>query len=138
MKYFSNKICTEILNPHFIFSNFFSENHAFYEITSKNAVEPGRRQHSASALHAEQVRLHTGKQHTRASVHPARTHSPKCAHTHTETCNTYCFYTATMVMRTLPVLFSVRADCACIPATAVSMRYFGYIIIWQLHTQNED
>jgi hypothetical protein len=36
----SNKRCRENQDIHFIFSNFFAENHAVYEIKSKNLVEP--------------------------------------------------------------------------------------------------
>ena len=39
MRNVSNKSCRENQNTHFTFSNFFSENHAVYEIMSKNLVE---------------------------------------------------------------------------------------------------
>jgi hypothetical protein len=37
-----DKICAESQNKHFVFNNFFSENHAVYEIMWKNMVEPER------------------------------------------------------------------------------------------------
>ena len=40
----SDKSCTENQNTHFVFSNFFSENRAVYEIMCKNTVQPGRPQ----------------------------------------------------------------------------------------------
>jgi hypothetical protein len=39
----SDKICEENINPHFVFSNFFSsENRAICEIMRKNKVQPDR------------------------------------------------------------------------------------------------
>ena len=40
----SDKSCTENQNIHFVYSNFFSENHAIYEIMWKNMVVPERPQ----------------------------------------------------------------------------------------------
>jgi hypothetical protein len=40
MKNVLNKSCGENQNTHFIFSNFFSENRAVYEIIAKDVVEP--------------------------------------------------------------------------------------------------
>ena len=42
MRNVSDKSCTENQNTHFMFSNFFSENRAVYEIMRKNIVDPGR------------------------------------------------------------------------------------------------
>ena len=44
MRNVSDKSCTENQNTHFVFSNFFSENRAVYEIMWKNMVEPDRPQ----------------------------------------------------------------------------------------------
>ena len=44
MRNVSDKSCTENQNTHFVFSNFFVENRAVYEIVWKNVVERGRRQ----------------------------------------------------------------------------------------------
>jgi len=44
MRNVSDKSSTESQNTHFVFSNFFSKNRAFYEIMSKNVVERGRPQ----------------------------------------------------------------------------------------------
>jgi len=40
----SEKVCSENQNTHFVFSNFFFENHLVYEKTWKNTVELGRPQ----------------------------------------------------------------------------------------------
>jgi hypothetical protein len=55
MRSFLDKRCRENQNTHFVFNNFFSENHARYEIMSKNMVEPEEpqmSQYGAYALHA--------------------------------------------------------------------------------------
>jgi hypothetical protein len=39
MRNVSNKSCRENQNPQFMSKNFFSENHAIYEVTLKNVVE---------------------------------------------------------------------------------------------------
>jgi hypothetical protein len=39
MRNFSDKSCRENQNTHFMFNNFFSENHAVYEIMWKNMAE---------------------------------------------------------------------------------------------------
>jgi hypothetical protein len=44
MRNVTDKICTENQNTHFVFSNFFFENRAVYEIMWKNIVERGRPQ----------------------------------------------------------------------------------------------
>jgi len=44
MRNVSDKSCTENQNTHFVFSNFFSENRAVYEIMGKNIVERERPQ----------------------------------------------------------------------------------------------
>ena len=41
---FQKRICRENQNTQFVFSNFFSENRAVYEITWKNMVQPDRPQ----------------------------------------------------------------------------------------------
>ena len=40
MKNISDKICREDQNTHFVFSDFFFENRAFYDIMWKNMVRP--------------------------------------------------------------------------------------------------
>jgi len=44
MRKFSDKICRENQNTHFVFSNFFFGNHAVYETMWKNMVERDRTQ----------------------------------------------------------------------------------------------
>jgi len=44
MRNISEKSCRENQNTHFMFSNFFYENHAVYELMWKNIVELGRPQ----------------------------------------------------------------------------------------------
>ena len=44
MRNVSDKSCRENQNTHFVFSNFFFENRAVYEIMEKNNVEPDRPQ----------------------------------------------------------------------------------------------
>ena len=44
MRNVADKSCTENQNTHFVFSNFFSENRAVYEIMWKNMVQRGRPQ----------------------------------------------------------------------------------------------
>jgi hypothetical protein len=56
----SDKNCRKNRNTHFMFSNFFPENLAVYEIMWKNIVERGRPQMTgACALHAGYLRLQT-------------------------------------------------------------------------------
>jgi hypothetical protein len=56
MRNVSDKGCRENQNTHLMFKNFFSENHAIYEIMWKNIVEPIRPQvtikYGAYASHA--------------------------------------------------------------------------------------
>jgi len=40
MRNFSNKICRETQNTHFMFNNFFPENRVFHELMRKNMLEP--------------------------------------------------------------------------------------------------
>ena len=44
MRIFSDRICKENQNIHFMFSNLFPENRALYDITCKNLVEPDKPQ----------------------------------------------------------------------------------------------
>ena len=76
-----------------MFSNFFfPENHAVYEIMSKNVEPEGPKmeiEYGACALQAGYVRLHARMEtpaHTRAYIHR-------------EIYNIYCYSTATMVTR---------------------------------------
>ena len=71
-----------------MFSNFFSENRAVYEIVSKNVVKPGRSQTAIKRRVACWI--------SKATRAQAQTHS----RAHTEIRKTYCFPTATMVSRT--------------------------------------
>jgi hypothetical protein len=41
---FSDKTCREIPNTYFMLSEFVNENHAVYEVTWKNIVEPSRQE----------------------------------------------------------------------------------------------
>ena len=47
----SDKICRRSQNAHFVFSNFFFENHSFCEIMWKNTVQPGRPQMTVWRMH---------------------------------------------------------------------------------------
>ena len=73
MRNFSNKLCTENKNTHFMFCKFLPENRAIYEKISKNMMEPERPQTIWSMRFA--WRIHARK-HTSAPMHP---------HTHTHT-----------------------------------------------------
>jgi len=83
MRNFSDKICRENQNTHFMFSNFFFENRAVYEKKWKKFVEQGRaghrRHYGACALHARYLKLQI---HTRRLF------------------NNHCFSTTIMVTRT--------------------------------------
>jgi len=79
MRNVSDKSCTENQNTHFVFSNFFSENRAVYEIMWKNMVEPDRPQIIWRMRFACLV--------------------TKAANKHSEYI-THCFSTATLVTRT--------------------------------------
>jgi hypothetical protein len=107
MRNVSNKNCRENQNAHFIFSNFFPENRAVYEVISRNVVEPERPQ-----TIWRRVACCVSKA-TRATTHAsARSRTPPT----TQMCNTAFATTAVVswthlrcyVIRTLPVLlFSV-------------------------------
>jgi hypothetical protein len=93
------------IKAHFMFNNFFSENHGIYEVMWKNIVQPNRPQ---------------------MTIWRMACWMPKGTNTHTHTlriCNTYYFSTATMVAQmrlnvtlyvsTLPVLFYfLMMDCS--------------------------
>ena len=53
-KIFSDKVCRQNQNSHFMFNNFFPENRCFYEIMWENIVQPDRSQitYGACALDA--------------------------------------------------------------------------------------
>jgi hypothetical protein len=96
MRNVSDKSCRDNQNTHFVFSNFFSENLAFYEM-SKNVVKLERLQtiwrmriacSISKAIHA--------KAHASARV-PTPKHAFAYARAHTHTICTYCFSTATAV-----------------------------------------
>ena len=85
MRNVSNKSCRENQSKYFMFSNFFFENRAVYEIMSKNIVKPERPQmpiwHMRVACWIKATRSHT-----RPRIHPcthAYTRAP--AHTCTQT-----------------------------------------------------
>jgi hypothetical protein len=93
--------CRENQNIHFMFNNFFSEDHTVYEIMSKNLVEPEgpqkTSQYGAYALRAGLARLHA-RTRMRTPTLPrththARTHARTCIHLQANN-NTYCFSTA--------------------------------------------
>jgi hypothetical protein len=73
-----NKICRENKNTHFMFSNFFPDNRALYEILSKNVVELERPQMAKWRCVARGINM------------PA----PVLPQSHTEICKTYCLSTA--------------------------------------------
>ena len=111
MRDVSKKCCSEIQNTHFMFNNFFPESRAVYNVMWKNKVEPNKpqmtTQYGACALHAGYARLRT-QVHTPSSRAPthmhtqthARNHARARALTHRGICNTYSFFTASMVSRT--------------------------------------
>ena len=75
------------LNTYFVFSNFFSENRAVYEIISKNVMDTEgqqmRSQNGAYELHAGKARLNSST-HTRERAR-------------TDRYVTHCFTTASMI-----------------------------------------
>jgi hypothetical protein len=79
----SNKRCRENQNTHFTFSNFFSENHAVYEVMSK--IWWSQKPQTIWRLRVAYWISKTRRTET---------------HAHTEICNIHCFSTATMVSRT--------------------------------------
>ena len=112
MRNFSNKLCTENKNTHFMFCKFLPENRAIYEKISKNMMEPERPQTIWSMRFAWWI-----SKDTRAQAH-VRSHAPTHPHTHRPVCNNYCFSTTTMVLvnaptchviRALPVVLNVKA-----------------------------
>jgi hypothetical protein len=87
-----------------MFSNFFSENCAVYEIMPKNSVEPERQQTVCLACWISKAKQ--AQAYARAHTHPharSYTHALNCArtqthaHANTEVSNTYCFSTAAIV-----------------------------------------
>jgi hypothetical protein len=107
---FKKKSCSEIQNTHFMFNKFFPESRAVYTVMWKNKVEPNKPQmtiqHGACALHAGYARLRT-QVHTptlpgtHPHAHPDTRTQPRVrALTHRGICNTYSFFTASMVSRT--------------------------------------
>jgi hypothetical protein len=83
MRNVSNKTSKENQNTRFIFSKFFPEKCALYEIMLKNMVEPerGHKWQYGGVVCAGLVRLHT-QNHKAVRVHP---HPHAC--TRTEICN---------------------------------------------------
>ena len=69
---------------------FFLENRAVHEIMSLNAVEPEKPQITTWRMRA------STRPRPRARTH-THTHTRKHTRSHTEICDTYCFYTATVV-----------------------------------------
>jgi len=51
MRSVSQTSCTDNQNTHFIFKDFFSNNHAVYEIMWKNTVQPDRPQMAIWCMH---------------------------------------------------------------------------------------
>ena len=112
---FQIKVVGKNQNTCFMFSNFFPENRAVYEIMSKNMVESERLQIAiwrrvacwiSKATHAEA--------HLRARA-PTPTRACTCTHTKTTICNTYCFPTAKAVSRTRLniTLYVYCQSCSC-------------------------
>ena len=115
------------IKTHFMFSTFFSENRAIYEITSKNVVEPERLQ---VALWRRVV-CWTSKA-TRASARALTpTHSPTRAYMHIEICNTYCFLTATLVswMRLRVTVYVHCLSCKFLQVLSKN----GTVSVWACH-----
>ena len=122
-----------------MYSNFFRENRAVYEIMSKNVEPEGPQimsQYGANALHAGQARLHErmrARAHAHARGHPhehacVRTH----ARTHIQVSVNYCCSMATVVSRmcfnvTLHVHWSscclLFVCFSCVPMLAVNWPY---------------
>jgi len=90
-EHFSDKCCKESQNTRFVFSNFFLDNRAGYEIMWKNIVECGR---------------------PRMTIWRLRIACwlPKATNTHW-LCNTRCFSIATLVLRTPSVLRKLCIAC---------------------------
>ena len=89
----------------------FLENRVVYKIMSKNMVEPEEpqmtSQYGAYELHASYASLHTCMRMQTPTRLSTRTH----ARTHTQICDTYCFFTATMVHQHASVLRYVYIVC---------------------------
>jgi hypothetical protein len=82
MRTVPDKSCRENQNTHFVFSNFFVENRAVYEIMWKNTVEPDRPQMAIWRMRIVWW-------------------IPKATNTQRyRLCNTHCFSIATMVAKT--------------------------------------
>ena len=109
MKNVLDKCYREDQNTHFMFNKFFSENGTVYEIMSKHIVETEgpqmTSQHGAYALRARLASLHACmRMHmpTRPGTH-MHARSARM-HTQANKCNTYCFFTATMIRKRPSVL----------------------------------
>ena len=76
-----NNSCRENQNTHFIFSDFFSEIRAVYEIMSKNMVEPDRPQ----TIRSFRMAYWISKQAHASARAPKPTHLHTHRHTHTRT-----------------------------------------------------
>ena len=83
----------EKIKTHILFLITFFENHAVYEIMWENIVEPGWPQ---MAIWRTRIACWITKATDTLSI-----------------CNTYCIFTATMVTRTLPVLFFSSSPTPC-------------------------
>jgi hypothetical protein len=78
----------------------FTENRAVYETMLKIWwSQTSRKRQHGGALHAGLVRLHSHKHTLEPATAPVHLLPPPNtrARKHTEACNTYCFYTATVV-----------------------------------------
>jgi hypothetical protein len=81
MRNVSDRSCSENQNTRFMFNNFFFENCSFYEMMWKIVVQ-------THGLHTTIWRVRSAYWITKATNHTLRI------------CNTYCFFTATIVKRT--------------------------------------
>jgi hypothetical protein len=123
MRNVSNKSCRENKSKYFMFSNFFFENRAVYEIMSKNIVKPERPQmpiwHMRVACWIKATRSHTRPRihactHTRASIY---------VHVNAEISNIYRFPTATTVSRTrLSVTLYVHCPPLVLSQNQISLK----------------
>jgi hypothetical protein len=97
-------------NTHIVFSNFFSENRAVYEMMSKYMAEPELQQRIwlmrfacwKSRATRAQTHAHARTPTPTPTQACTRMNSRARTHTHTQIRNTYCYSTATMVSWTHP------------------------------------
>ena len=122
MRNASHISCRENQNTHFVFSNFFLENRAVYQIMWKNIVERGRPQ--------------TTIWHIRTACW-----LPKATNTHSKICNSHCFSTATMVARTrLHVTLYLHCLCRSVsfPITSLFVCQIKVQELWKIFYEEEN